>query len=75
MKDAAKNVLAAKTSLLSSSTREVPLKGEKPRAPLGGGGSDKTPQAAKKMPKLDPIAEQYVKDTNMTPDQVIEVFG
>jgi hypothetical protein len=75
MKDAAKNILAAKTKLLSSSAKKVPLKGEKPRAPLGGGGGDKTPVAAQKMPKLDPAAAQYVKDTGMTPEQVLKAFG
>jgi hypothetical protein len=75
MKDAAKNVLAAKTKLLSGSVKKVPLKGEKPRAPLGGGGNDKAPVAAQKMPKLDAAAAQLVKDMGWSAEKVIKVFG
>lgn len=73
MKDAAKNILAAKNKLYSA--KKAPLKGDKPRGPLGGGGGDKMPVAAKKMPKLDAAAAQYVKETNMSDDEVIRIFG
>ncbi len=73
--DAAKNVMAAKSQLSQGTVKKIPLKGEKPRAPLGGGGGDKTPQATKKRPKLDATSEQYVKDTNMSDDDVIRIFG
>jgi hypothetical protein len=75
MKDAAKNILAAKTKLLSGSVKKVPLKGEKPRAPLGGGDGGKVPVATKKRPKLDAAAEQYVKENNVSDEDVIRIFG
>ena len=73
--DAAKNLMAAKAQLAHGTVKKIPLKGEKPRAPLGGGGADKTPKAAKKMPKLDATAAAYVKETGMSNDDVIKVFG
>jgi hypothetical protein len=74
MKDAAKNILAAKSKLLSGSTKTIPLKGEKGKN-LGGGGGDKVAKATKKMPKLDAAAAQYVKETGMTEEEVIKAFG
>jgi 5S rRNA maturation endonuclease (ribonuclease M5) len=73
--DAAKNIMAAKSQLSQGTVKKIPLKGEKPRAPLGGGGGDKIPKAAKKMPKLDATAAAYVKETGMSDDDVIRVFG
>jgi hypothetical protein len=73
--DAAKNIIAAKSQLSQGTAKKIPLKGEKPRAPLGGGGGDKVPAASKKVPKLDAVAAQYAKDTNMTDDDIIRVFG
>jgi hypothetical protein len=73
--DAAKNLMAAKAQLSQGTARKIPLKGEKPRGPLGGGGGDKIPKAAKKMPKLDATAAAYVKETGMSDDDVIKVFG
>ena len=73
--DAAKNLMAAKAQLSQGTAKKIPLKGGKAPANLGGGGGDKIPKAAKKMPKLDAAAAQYVKDTNMPDEQVIKAFG
>jgi len=73
--DAAKNIMAAKAQLSQGTAKKIPLKNEKPRAPLGGGGGDKPPVVAKKMPKLDAAAAQFVKDTNMSDEKVIKAFG
>lgn len=77
MMDAAKNVLAVKKHLLKASGGEkvIPLKGGKPKAPLGGGGGDKAPAPSKKVPKLDAAAEAYAKEMGMTDEQIIKALG
>lgn len=76
MKDAAKNVLAAKTKLLQSKdVKKVPLKGGKPKAPLGGETGSKMPAKTKPVPKLDPVAAEFARETGMTDEAIIKALG
>lgn len=72
-KDAAKNIIKAKDALKSG--KKIPLKSEKAKAPLGGGGKEAMPTKKKTMPKLDPEAAAYAKSQGFTDEEIIEVFG
>jgi hypothetical protein len=75
IKDAAKNVMAARKKMLQSGVKSLPLGGKKPIAPLGGGGGDKIPAKSKKLIKLDPEAAQVQKDLGLTDEYMQEALG
>lgn len=50
----------------------VPLKGEKPRSPLGPDSSEKVVDNVTPMPKLDKFAEEFKKSVGMTDEEATE---
>jgi len=73
-RDAAKNIKNVIKSL-AVKKNVIPLKGEKPRAPLGGGGKDKVPGRELKLPKLSQEARDFIKATGMSDEEAAEALS
>lgn len=72
-KDAEMNYLKAQNAVLRKTQnkgKENPLKGDKPKAALGVTGGDTNTQSTFKMPKLDEHAQDLIKHSNFTEEDI-----
>ena len=80
MVDAEKNYLKATRSVLKKRTAKPakklnPLKGNKPKAPLGAGNSSETMTKKKKpIPKFDDAAQDFMNKAGITPERAAEIL-
>lgn len=78
--DAEKNYLKATRSVLKKKVaapveKKNPLKGNKPKAPLGAGGNNETmPKKIKPMPKFDAAAQDFMRKSGITPERAAEIL-
>ena len=78
--DAEKNYLKATRSVLKKRTAEPakkvnPLKGNKPKAPLGAGSNSETmAKKTKPMPKFDEAAQDFMRKSGITPERAAEIL-
>lgn len=78
--DAEKNWLRATKSVLKKQAakpikKENPLKGRKPKSPLGKGGGDTTPDTSPTTPKLDDVAAEFIRKTKMSDEAVADALS
>lgn len=78
--DAEKNYLKATRSVLkkrmATPAKKVnPLKGKKPKAPLGAGSNSETmPKKTRPMPKFDSAAQDFMNRAGITPERAAEIL-
>lgn len=74
--DAIINYKNAKIAILQKkiNTPKVPLKGEKPKVPLGVNAGSKVQTPKKSMPKLDPDSAYLVEALKISDDKVIAAY-
>ena len=78
--DAEKNYLKATRSVLKKRTaapakKVNPLKGNKPKAPLGAGSNSETmAKKTKPMPKFDEAAQDFMRKSGITPERAAEIL-
>lgn len=78
--DAEKNYLKATRSVLKKRVaapveKKNPLKGNKPKAPLGAGSNNETmPKKIKPMPKFDAAAQDFMRKSGITPERAAEIL-
>jgi hypothetical protein len=74
-RDAEVNWLKASNAVLKAGTKKSnPLKGKKPKAPLGVGGSDTNASRGYVRPKLDAATEDLISRSNFTEEQIKEAL-
>jgi hypothetical protein len=78
--DAERNWLKATKSVLKKQAaqpikKENPLKGRKPKAPLGKGSTDTVPKSASAVPELDDVAAEFIKKTGMSDELVADALN
>jgi len=77
--DAEMNWLKAERAILRKKTanpvRSNPLKGNAPKAPLGGSSGETVIDKARKLPKFDDATLAYMKAKNITPEKAAELLG
>jgi hypothetical protein len=77
--DAEKNFNQAHIAILErkvSGKPENPLKGGKPKVPVGvGGGTDNKPKKPKAAVKLDDHAAEFIKDSKLSVDEAAEILS